>query len=63
MAIGITVGNFDNRSKCFTMCCCLDVFAGEMKHNAAYLKGIHFALRKSVPKHHRRVFLLSSKWL
>ena len=55
MAIGITVGNLDNRSQCFTMYCCLDVFAGEMKHNVAYLQGIHFTLRKSVPKHHCRL--------
>lgn len=52
MAIGITVGNLDNRSQCFTMCCCLDVFAWGIKHNVYYLQGIHFALGKSVPKHH-----------
>lgn len=57
MAIGITVGNLDNRSQCFTMCCCLDVFAWGIKHNVYYLQGIHFALGKSVPKHHCRFFL------
>lgn len=37
-AIGITVGNLDNRSQCFTMCCCLDVFAWGMKPNVYYLE-------------------------
>lgn len=62
MAIGITVGNLDNRSQCFTMRCCLDVFAWGMKHNVYYLRGIHFALGKSVPKHHCGFFLCSN-WL
>lgn len=51
MAIGITVGNLDNSSQCFTMYCCFNVFAGKMKHNVAYLQGIHFASRKSIPEH------------
>lgn len=58
MAIGITVGNLDNRSQCFTMGCCSDLFAWGMKHNVYYLWGIHFALGKSVPKHHCRFFFM-----
>lgn len=54
MAIGITVGNLDNSSQCFTMYCCFNVFSGKMKHNVAYLQGTHFALRKSIPEHRSR---------
>lgn len=62
MAIGITVGNLDNRNQCFTVCCCLDVFAGEMKHNVAYLQSIHFS-KKKYSKAPLQDFFLCSNWL